>query len=63
MPKITFDGEIVNAETGEDTTFAGWTAAQVRTQLAKMRDGDALVINAKAEYEWASLRDNAQPPF
>jgi hypothetical protein len=44
-----FSGEFVSAETGEEETFHAKTTAEVRTMLLNMKDGDALVLNCRAE--------------
>jgi len=46
-----YDGEFIEAESGEERPFAGRDGRDIMSMVRRMKDGDALVVNAREEME------------
>lgn len=50
-----FDGEFISAETGDEEVFGDLTHMEVVHKLRSMKDGDAIVVNARVTDDSVSL--------
>lgn len=48
---MRYDGEYIDVETGQEAPFSYSRYANIVSLLRRMKDGDALVINAREEVD------------